>query len=103
MSQNIKSLLIVLFVIACFILANVLAGWRMKKAAEFIVQDLQEKKAFDPASSVVLPYSRRSMFRIGLRDYRPGALKQLVKRDIVRSAEGDRYYLRESHTEILAS
>jgi len=85
----------VLLTMVAFFLALLLAGWRMKKAYDFIIRDLKEKKAFDPASAVTLPYSTGTMFRIGLKDYRPGALKQLVKRDVVRSLEGDRYYLRD--------
>ncbi len=100
MSQNTKTLLMVLITIAAFFLATLLAGWRMKKACEFIIQDLKEKRAFDPASAVELPYSKGTVFRIGLKDYRPGALQQLMKRDIVRLLEGGRYYLRESQQEI---
>jgi hypothetical protein len=96
MSQNVRTLLIVLLAIAAFILANILAGKRMKKAADFIIRDLKEKKAFDPASSVLLPYSKGTAFRIGFKDYRPGALRQLVKYDVIRLLEGDRYYLRDS-------
>ena len=97
MSPTVKTLFMVFLLIAAFILANILAGKRMKKAADFIIRDLKEKKAFDPASAVMLPYSKSTMFRIGLKDYRPGALKQLVKYDVIRLQEGDRYYLRDSH------
>ncbi|MHB8910288.1 MAG: hypothetical protein ACYDAA_15555 [Syntrophales bacterium] len=97
MSQSMKTWLMVLITIAAFILANILAGRRMKKAADFIIRDLKEKQAFDPASAVVLPYSKGTAFRIGLKDYRPGALKQLVKYDVIRVQEGDRYYLRDSN------
>jgi hypothetical protein len=101
MSQTAKTWLMVLIAIAAFILANIIAGRRMKKAADFIIRDLKEKKAFDPASAVVLPYSKGTVFRIGLKDYRRGALQQLVKYDVVRLLEGDRYYLRDSHQETL--
>jgi hypothetical protein len=97
MSQTAKTLLMVFLLIAAFILANILAGKRMKKAADFIIRDLKEKKAIDPASAVMLSYSKSTAFRIGLKDYRPGALKQLVKYDVVRLHEGDRYYLRDSN------
>lgn len=100
MSQNIKTLLMVLITIAALFLAMLFAGWRLKKACDFIIRDLKEKKAFDPSSAVALPYSKGTVFRIGLKDYRPGALQQLVKRDMVRSLEGGRYYLRDGHQEI---
>ena len=101
MSQSAKTLLMVFLLIAAFILANIIAGRRMKKAANFIIRDLKEKRAFDPASAVVLPYGKGTAFRIGLKDYRPGALKQLVKYDVIRLQEGDRYYLRDSRQGIL--
>ena len=97
MSQSTKTVLMVFLLIAAFILANIIAGKRMKKAADFIIRDLKEKKAVDPASAVELPYSKGTMFRIGLKDYRPGALQQLVKYDVVRSQEGGKYYLRDGH------
>ena len=97
MSQNVKTVFMVVLLIAAFILANLIAGRRMKKAADFIIRDLKEKKAFDPASAVALPYSKGTAFRIGFKDYRPGALQQLVKYEVIRLQEGDRYYLRDSH------
>jgi hypothetical protein len=101
MSQNTKTVLMVLIAIAAFILANIIAGRRMKKAADFIIRDLKEKKAFDPASAVILPYSKGTAFRIGFKDYRPGALQQLVKYDVIRLLEGGRYYLRDSRQALL--
>ena len=95
MSQNVKTLLLVAILAAAFILANLLAGWRMRRAGDFILRELKEKKAFDPASAVPLPYHEHTAFRIGLKDYRSGALTQLVKYDVVRSLEGNRYYLRD--------
>jgi hypothetical protein len=97
MSETMKILLMVLFAIGVFIFTLYIAGWKMKRASDFIVRDLKEKKAFDPASAVELPYCKTSMFHIGMRDYRPKALNQLVKYDYVRVLEGGRYYLREGH------
>jgi hypothetical protein len=96
MSQNAKTLLMVFLLIAAFILANIFAARRMKKAADFIIRDLREKRAFDPASAVALPYSKGTAFRIGLKDFRPGALQQLLKYDVVRLQEEGKYYLRDS-------
>lgn len=87
--------LIVLTIIGVFILSLCFAGWMTRRACNFILRDLQEKKAFDPASAVELPYSKRSMFHLGMRDYRPQALSALVKFDHVRIQEEGRYYLRD--------
>ena len=95
MSDTVKIVLMIFLTVGAFILSLLIAGWKMKKACDFIIRDLREKKAFDPASAVMLPYSKSSLFRLGLRDYRPKALEQLLKLDVVRFAEGERYYLRE--------
>ena len=97
MSETMKIVLMVLITIGAFILTLRVAGWKMKRACDFILRDLKEHKAVDPASAVELPYSKSSMFRIGMRDYRPRALSALVKHDVIRVQEGGRYYLREGH------
>jgi hypothetical protein len=97
MSEAIKILLMILLTIGAFILTLWIAGWKMKNAGSFILRDLKEKKAFDPVSAVELPYCKTSLFHIGMRDYRPKALKALVDNGDVRVLEGGRYYLREGH------
>ena len=92
-----ETFLTVLILIGAFILSLRFAGWKTKRACDFILRDLQAKKAFDPASAVDLPYSKRSMFHIGMRDYRPKALGALVKLDHIRMQEEGRYYLRDGH------
>jgi len=96
MTETIKAILMILFVIGGLFFALRVTGWKMKKACEFIIRDLREKKAFDPASAVDLPYRKSPMMHLGLRDYRPAALQDLIKRDVVRQLETERYYLRES-------
>ena len=97
MSETLKTILFILLVIGALLLAFRITGWKMKKACEFIIRDLQEKKAFDPASAVKLPYAKSPTIHIGLRDYRPRALEALMKQDVVRMLEGDAYYLREGY------
>lgn len=97
MQEALSTIFFILFVIGSLYLALRIAGWKMKNACDFIVRDLREKKAFDPASAVELPYATSSMFKIGLKDYRPKALEELVRQGVVRQLEGGRYYLREEH------
>lgn len=96
MSETIKLILMIFLVIGTFAFTLVITGWRMKKACDFILKDLKVKKAFDAASSAELPYGKSSIFRVGFRDYRPKALEQLIKQDMVRFTAGNRYYLTES-------
>jgi hypothetical protein len=96
MPEAVKTIFFILLVIGALFLALRIAGWKMKKACDFIIRDLKEKKAFDPASAVELPYVKSSMINIGLKDYRPNALEELIKQDVVRVLDGGgRYYLRE--------
>jgi hypothetical protein len=97
MSETLKIVLMIIVVIGSFALTLVVASWKTRRACEFILRDLREKKAFDPASAVELPYAKTSLLRFGLRDYRPKALSALVKYDQIRVAEGNRYYLRETN------
>ncbi len=96
MSETLMTILLILFVIGGLFLALRITGWKMKKASDTIIRDLREKKALDPESAVELPYAKSSLFHIGLRDYRPAALQELIKQDAVRILEGERYFLRDS-------
>jgi hypothetical protein len=97
MTETIKTISFMLMVIGVLFLAFRITGWKMKKAGNFIIRDLREKKAFDPASAVELSYTKSPLLHIGLRDYRSQALQELLKQDIVRILEGGRYYLREGY------
>jgi len=94
MSETAKIVFMILLTMGAFILSRYIAGWQMNKAGEFIIRDLKKKKAFDAESAVELPYCKSRMFRLGLRDYRPRAMQQLVKHDVVRMLAGEKYYLR---------
>jgi hypothetical protein len=93
MLEALKTVLFVLFVIGALYLAFRIAGWKMKQACDVIIRDLTEKKAFDPASAVELPYATEKTFRLGLRDYRPRALEELLRQGRVRMLSGGRYFL----------
>jgi hypothetical protein len=93
MPEILKTILFILVMVGALLLALRIAGWKMKKAYEFIIRDLNEKQAFDPASAVELPYAKSPMINIGLKDYRPRALEELVRQGTIRQLEGGRYFL----------
>lgn len=95
MPETLKTIFLILFVIGGFIIALRITGLRMKKAGEFIIEDLRDKKAIDPSSAVELVYAKSSLFHFGLRDYRPQVLQELVKQGVVGIEEGERYFLRQ--------
>jgi hypothetical protein len=98
MSETVKIVLMVLLTIGAFIISRLIAGWQMNKAGQSIIRDLKKKKAFDAESAVELPYCKNRMFRLGLKDYRPHVMKQLITHDVVRMLEGEKYYLSEGRT-----
>lgn len=97
MSETVKTVLMIFVAIGALLLALRIAGWKMKRASDFIIADLKAKKAFDPSSAVELPYTKTQLINIGLRDYRPKALEELIRLDVVRMLEGGRFYLKEGH------
>ena len=66
MSETIKTILLIFFVIGALFFALRITGWKMKKAADFIIRDLKLKKAFDPASAVELSYAKGRLLHVGL-------------------------------------
>lgn len=97
MSETVKIGLMVLLTIGAFIFSRWITGWQMNKAGASIIRDLKEKKAFDAESAVALPYCKRRMFRLGMKDHRPRVMEQLIKHDVVRMLTGEKYYLCEGH------
>jgi hypothetical protein len=95
MSEALKIIVMILILIGVLIITMYVAGWKMKRAGDFILRDLRNRKAFDRASAVELPYCKSSLFHIGLRDYRPKALNALLQSGKVMGLEGERYYLKE--------
>ena len=81
--------------IVVYILTRRYHAWRMARVYKFIIRDLEEKAAVDPSSAVDLPYSRKDMFRIGTRDYRPKVLQYMTLNNIVGMTANGKYYLRD--------
>lgn len=95
MSETFNTILMIFVFIGVLVLVMRISGWKMQKACDAIILDLKAKKALDPASAVELPYAAGQLINIGLRDYRPKALEELLKQDVVRMLNGGRYYLHE--------
>lgn len=80
---------------AVFILTQRVHAWRVKRAYFFIAEDLKARGALDPQSSVELPYERRPLLRMGMRDFRPQALQHLISNNIVEVTDSGKYYLKD--------
>ncbi len=70
-------------------------AWRVKRAMIFIVNDLKAQDAFTPQSAIELPYAKRNVVKLGMRDHRPIAMDHLAFDNIVDVTEGGKYYLKK--------
>ena len=68
-------------------------AWRFKRAYVFIIDDLKNKGAYSAHSAVDLPYAKRNLLKMGLRQHHPQALDYLILENIVVKTEDGRYYL----------
>jgi hypothetical protein len=68
-------------------------AWRFKRAFIYIINDLKNKGAYSAHSAVDLPYAKRNLLRMGLRQHHPQALNNLIMENIVSKTEDGRYYL----------
>lgn len=101
MSETAGTLFALGLLILVYMLTRKWHAWRMKNTFQWIIEDLQKKGALDPDSAVHLPYSKMVFFRLGTRDYRPGALQYLVSSGLVGLTAEGRYYLKSDQAEAL--
>ena len=94
MSDAMQITLGILFLILVFILTRYGITWRIKRAGRRIINDLERLGAQGPDSAVGLPYLKKELFRIGMRDFRPTAMQSLIEGGIVGMTGAGKYYLK---------
>lgn len=94
MSETVQIIVGFIFLAAVYILTRYGIALRMRRAAAQIVKDLEKRGALDPLTAVELPYAKSSLFKIGLRDYRPKTIESLIHSGIVGVTSDGRYYLK---------
>ena len=70
-------------------------AWQVKRAMVFIINDLKDQNAYTPESAIDLPYAKRSVMKLGMRDHRPMAMDRLAFDNIVGVTEDGKYYLKD--------
>ena len=93
MSETTELILGIGALVAVIVLTRKYHAWRFKRAFIYIIDDLKNKGADSAHSAVDLPYARRNMLRMGLRQHHPQALNNLILENIVAKTEDGRYYL----------
>jgi hypothetical protein len=84
----------ILLLILVFIATRYGIAWRIKRAGRRIVSDLERLGALNPESAVDLPYMKQHLLRIGMRDFRPTAMRSLIEGGIVGLTGAGKYYLK---------
>jgi hypothetical protein len=97
MSETTELIVGIALLIAVIALTRKYHAWRMKRAYIFIIEDLKDKGAYSAHSAVDLPYAKRNLLRMGLRQHHPQALGHLIMQNIVAKTEDGRYYLIEKN------
>ena len=93
MNETVEIIVGIGVLVAVYILTRHFHSWRYSRTYVLIINDLKERGALNPASAVELPYAKKSMLRIGTRDYRPKALEHLAMKQIIGMTDSGRYYL----------
>ena len=93
MSETTELIVGIAALIAVITLTRRYHAWRFKRAYIFIIDDLKNKGAYSAHSAVELPYTRRNLLKMGLRQHHPQALEHLIMENIVAKTEDGRYYL----------
>jgi hypothetical protein len=94
MSDTTELILGIAALIAVITLTRRYHAWRIKRAYIFIIDDLKNKGAYSANSAVDLPYAKRNLLKMGLRQHHPQALDHLIMENIVGRSEEGRYYLK---------
>lgn len=95
MSESGQIITAICLLILVYMLTRKVNAWRIKRAYMAIIKDLEKREAFDETSAIVLPYVSQSIFRVGVRDFRPKALQFLVASDVVGVTQEGKYYLKK--------
>ena len=93
MNETVEIIVGIGVLVAVYILTRHFHSWRYSRTYVLIINDLKKRGALNPASAVELPYAKKSMLRIGTRDYRPKALEHLAMKQIIGMTDSGRYYL----------
>ena len=93
MSETGRTLFAICILIVVYILTRKFHAWRMRQAYLSIVKDLEKNDALNSSSAIELPYAKKGMFRIGMKDYRPKAVQYMIANHIVGMTDRGKYYL----------
>ena len=95
MSETGRTIFAICILIVVYILTRKFHAWRMRQTHLSIVKDLEQKGAVDLSSAIELPYAKKGVFRIGMRDYRPKAIEYMIGNNMIGMTDSGKYYLKD--------
>jgi hypothetical protein len=95
MSETTELILGIGALIVVIVLTRRYHAWRIKRAYIIIIDDLKQKGAYSIDSAVDLPYAKRNLLKMGMRQHHPQAVDHLIMQDIVGRTEDGRFYLKD--------
>ncbi|MBN1829551.1 MAG: hypothetical protein JW884_10465 [Deltaproteobacteria bacterium] len=101
LSETVQIILGIIGMIAMFLASRSIMGILHRRAVYTVIGELKKKAAFDNETAVLLGYANKGLINFGLRDYRPAALKHLIKEGaIVKTSQGT-FHLAQRYEKIL--
>jgi hypothetical protein len=100
MTESMQVIVGIILLVGVFLFSRVVMGWRIRRACQQVLKDLQAREAFDPFSAVELPYAKVRYINIGLRDFRPKALQYLLQHEVVGITDKGWYYLKPAWKQV---
>ena len=101
MSETGRTIFAICILIVVYILTRKFHAWRMRQTYLSIVKDLEQKGAVDPSSAIELPYAKKAIFRIGMRDYRHKAIEYMMVSNIIGMTDSGKYYLKDKNVGVV--
>jgi len=101
MSETGRTIFAICILIVVYILTRKFHAWRMRQTYVLIIRDLEQNGAVDPSSAIELPYAKKAIFRIGMRDYRPKAMQYMIANSIIGMTDSGKYYLKDKNVGVV--
>lgn len=102
MNETLQIIVGLVLLVLVFFLSRFGVAWQVQRSARGILLDLQRRGALSEESAVTVAYEKRNWLNIGLRDFRPQSLQNLLAGGLVVRTEDGRYFLTGAARDALA-
>ncbi|KIX16065.1 hypothetical protein [Dethiosulfatarculus sandiegensis] len=96
MNETTQIIVSIVFLIGVFFLTQFFMARKYRAAAEKIVNGMKEKGAVSPETAIEIDFGKKNLLQMGVRDYRPKALKALVSAGVIKVTDEGLCYVPEN-------